>query len=225
MPIITAAALVVSDEQRVELMRMSASTVLPHRTVIQAKALVWAADGVANQEIARRSGVDSDTVRRWRRRFGEKGVEGVGTIAKGRGRKSWLPPGAVEEVLRLTHKELPADGSTHWSTRTMAARVGIGKDAVAGIWADHGLKPWKVETFKVSNDPLFEEKLVDVVGLYLNPPARAVVFSYDEKTSCQALDRTPAVAADEGRAGRDDDARLQTPRHDRLVRGDEHRDR
>ena len=84
----------------------------------------------------------------------------------------------------------------------MAARVGIGKDSVAKIWADHNLKPWKVETFKVSNDPRFEEKLVDVVGLYLNPPARAVVFSFDEKTQCQALDRTqPSLPMKAGRAG------------------------
>ena len=80
--------------------------------------------------------------------------------------------------------------------------MGIGKDAVAKIWADHNLKPWKVETFKVSNDPRFEEKLVDVVGLYLNPPARAVVFSFDEKTQCQALDRTqPSLPMKPGRAG------------------------
>ena len=127
---------------------------------------------------------------------------GSGVIAKGRGRKSWLPAGTVEEVVRLTRKERPADGSTHWTTRTLAARVGIGKDAVARIWADHELKPWQVETFKVSNDPQFEEKLVDVVGLYLNPPERAVVFSFDEKTQCQALDRTqPSLPMKPGRAG------------------------
>jgi hypothetical protein len=170
--------------------------------VVQAKGLLLAADGVANQEIARRCEVDSDTVRRWRARFADKGVGGVGVIAKGRGRKPSIPAGTVEEVIRLTHKELPADGSTHWSTRSMAAHVGIGKDAVARIWADHELKPWKVDTFKISNDPRFEEKLVDVVGLYLNPPARAVVFSFDEKTQCQALDRTqPSLPLKRGRAG------------------------
>lgn len=198
----TAVAMPVTDEQRAQLERMATSTSLPHRQVVQAKALLWASEGMANEEIARRSEVDSDTVRRWRSRFAEQGVAGVGRIAKGRGRKSSLPPGAVEEVLRLTHKEKPTDGSTHWSTRTLAARVGIGKDAVAKIWADHNLKPWKVETFKVSNDPRFEEKLVDVVGLYLNPPARAVVFSFDEKTQCQALDRTqPSLPMKPGRAG------------------------
>ena len=123
--------------------------------------------------------VDSDTVHRWRTRFAQSGPAGIGVIAKGRGRKSSLPAGAVAEVLRLTQHEQPADGSTHWTTRSMAAQVGIGKDAVARIWSDHGLKPWKVDTFKISNDPLFEQKLVDVVGLYLNPPARAVVFSFD----------------------------------------------
>jgi transposase len=196
-----AAALSVTDGQRAELARMASSTVLAHRVVIQAKALLWAADGVANDEIARRCGVDSDAVRRWRSRFAEQGVAGVGKIAKGRGRKPSLPAGTVEEVLRLTREERPADGSTHWSTRTLAARVGIGKDSVARIWADHGLKPWRVETFKVSNDPRFEEKLVDVVGLYLDPPARAAVFSFDEKTQCQALDRTqPSLPMKPGRA-------------------------
>ena len=195
-----AAPLPVTDEQRARLLQMSKSSTLPHRTVVQARALLWAAEGMANNEIARRSGVDSDAVRRWRARFAETGVEGVGVIAKGRGRKPWLPEGTVAEVLRLTREELPADGSTQWSTRTLAARVGIGKDAVARIWADHGLKPWKTETFKVSNDPDFEAKLVDVVGLYLNPPARAMVFSFDEKTQCQALDRTqPSLPMKRGR--------------------------
>src|SRR3954468_11072449 len=202
MPVMTAAALPVSDAQRAELERMAASTSLPHRQGVQARGLLWASDGMANEEIARRCGVDSDTVRRWRSRFAEHGIPGVGRIAKGRGRKPGLAPGAIEEVLRLTHKERPADGSTHWSTRTLAARVGIGKDAVAKIWADHNLKPWRVETFKVSNDPRFEDKLVDVVGLYLNPPVRAAVFSFDEKTQCQALDRTrPSLPLKPGRAG------------------------
>ena len=175
---------------------------MPHRVVLQARGLLLAADGVANQEIARRCGVDSDAVRRWRSRFADTGVDGIGVIAKGRGRKPSIPAGTVEEVVRLTHKELPGDSSTHWSTRSMAARVGIGKDAVARIWADHGLKPWKVDTFKISNDPRFEEKLLDVVGLYLNPPSRAVVFSFDEKTQCQALDRTqPSLPMKRGRAG------------------------
>ncbi|MGH3097834.1 MAG: IS630 family transposase [Streptosporangiales bacterium] len=198
----TAPALPVNAEQRAELVRMSRSTTLAHRKVVQAKALLLAADGVANEQVARECGVDSDTVRRWRARFAQSGPGGIGVIGKGRGRKPSLPPGTVAEVLRLTRQERPADGSTHWSTRSLAARVGVGKDTVARIWADHGLKPWRVDTFKISNDPRFEEKLVDVVGLYLNPPARAVVFSFDEKTQCQALDRTqPSLPMKRGRAG------------------------
>ena len=155
MAVMVAPALPVSAEQRVELSRMAGSTVLPHRQVVQARALLMAADGVANEQIARGCGVDSDTVRRWRARFAQTGTDGVGVIAKGRGRKPSLPTGTVAEVLRLTQHERPVDGSTHWTTRSMARRVGIGKDAVARIWADHNLKPWKVETFKLSNDPNF----------------------------------------------------------------------
>ena len=118
---------------------------LPHRQVVQAQALLWAADGVANEEIARRSRVGSDTVRRWRKRFTDKGVDGVGGIAKGRGRKSWLPPGTVQRVVGLTLTGEPPGGATHWTTRTLAAQVGVGKDTVAQIWADHRLQPWRVD--------------------------------------------------------------------------------
>ncbi|HYS37237.1 MAG TPA: helix-turn-helix domain-containing protein, partial [Pseudonocardiaceae bacterium] len=143
----TATALPVTAEHRAELARMANSSLLPHRKVVQARALLLAAGGVANEEIARRVEVDSDTVRRWRSRFLDQGPAGVGVIAKGRGRKSSLPSGMVAEVVRLTMTETPADGSTHWTTRSMAARAGIGKDTVARIWADHDLKPWKVDTF------------------------------------------------------------------------------
>jgi transposase/transposase-like protein len=198
----TAAPLPISDDDRSALERMASSTSLPYRSVRQARALLWAADGVANEEIARRCGVDPDAVRRWRRRFTETGVSGVGQIAKGRGRTSWLPDGTVAQVMKATLEETPPDGSTHWSTRTMAARFGIGKDTVQRIWTNHSVKPWRVETFKLSNDPHFEDKLIDVVGLYMNPPKRAVVFSFDEKTQVQALDRTqPSLPLRPGRAG------------------------
>jgi transposase len=197
-----AAAMPMTDDERVALERMAVSSSLPHRQVVQARALLWAGEGVANEEIARRSGVVPDTVRAWRKRFADKGIGGVGKVAKGRGRKSWLPPGTVERVLELTRSGTPPDAGTHWSTRSLAAVAGVSDDTVRRIWADHGLKPWQVTTFKISNDPDFEAKLIDVVGLYLNPPARAVVFSYDEKTSCQALDRTqPSLPMKPGRAG------------------------
>jgi len=192
MPIITAEPLVMSDDQRVALEVMARSSSLPHRQVVQAKALLLAADGVATNEVARRCDTTDTSVRAWRNRFAELGVDGVGRIAPGRGRKSWLPEGTVAAVVDDTLHCKPEDGSTHWTTRSMAARHGIGKDSVARIWRNHGLKPWKAETFKISTDPDFEDKLVDVVGLYLDPPERAVVFSFDEKTQCQALDRTQA---------------------------------
>jgi len=191
-----------TDQERAELDRMAHSSVLAHRKVIQARALLWAGEGVANQEIARRSGVDSDTIRSWRKRFTEKGVDGVGVIAKGRGRKRQISDETIAEVVRVTCQEDPPGNETQWSTRALAKRFGIGKDAIAKIWSDHGLKPWRVDMFKVSNDPDFEEKLADVVGLYLNPPARAAVFSFDEKTQCQAIDRTqPSLPMVRGRAG------------------------
>jgi transposase len=199
---LAAPPLEVSHEQRVALERMARSSSLPHRCVVQARALLFSADGVAIYEVARQLGVASNSVRAWRRRFAELGVDGVGVIASGRGRKSWLEEGTVTEVVRVTLEELPDDGSTQWSTRTLAKRLGIGKDTVARIWRDHQLKPWRVETFKVSTDPDFEAKLVDVVGLYLDPPERAIVFSFDEKTQVQALDRTqPSLPMKPGRAG------------------------
>jgi len=170
--------------------------------VLQAKAVLWAGDGVADQEIARRCQVTPDAVRRWRTRFAEQGVDGVGKIAKGRGRKSPLTEGTVAEIVRVSCQDKPDDGGTHWTTRLLAKRFGLGKDTIAKVWADYNLKPWKVSTFKISNAPQFEVKLVDVVGLYLNPPKRAVVFSFDEKTQCQAIDRTqPSLPMVPGRAG------------------------
>ena len=172
MPVLVAEPLPMSAEERAALEVTSRSTSLPHRQVVQAQALLLAADGVATNEVARRCATTDTSVRAWRRRFSDEGVAGVGRIAAGRGRKSWLPPGTVASVVADTQQNRPDDGSTHWTTRLMAGRHGIGKDSVARIWRDHGLKPWRVDTFKVSNDPHFEEKLIDVVGLYVNtrPP-------------------------------------------------------
>jgi transposase len=197
-----AARLLISDEQRAELVAIANSSSLPHRAVRQAQGLLDAADGVANEEIGRRCGVSANTVRAWRASFGRRGVAGVGVVAEGRGRKPWLPEGMVEQVVRVTLTEKPGDGSTHWSTRSLGQRMGISHGAVANIWRDHGLQPWKVDTFKLSTDPDFEAKLVDVVGLYLDPPAKAAVFCFDEKTQVQALDRTqPSLPMVRGRAG------------------------
>ncbi|MGH2535170.1 MAG: IS630 family transposase [Thermomicrobiales bacterium] len=200
MPIRTAPPLEVTTEERAALTRMSRSSSLPQRQVIAAKGLVLAADGVATIEVARRLGVSPDRVRRWRARFEAQGPAGVGQVAPGRGRKPSLPEGTVAEIVRMTLEERPDDGSTHWSTRALAEALGVSRETVRRVWRDHGLRPWRVETFKLSSDPRFEEKLIDVVGLYLNPPERAAVFSFDEKTQVQALDRTqPSLPMRRGR--------------------------
>jgi transposase len=191
-----------TEEQRSTLERLARSTSARHRTVQRAQALLLAGEGLANYEIARRVGVSANSVRTWRARFVEEGVVDFGKIAPGRGRKPSLAEGTVAAVVDDTLHAVPDDGSTQWTTRLMAARHGIGKDTVARIWRDHNLRPWRNERFKVSTDPHFEEKLVDVVGLYCDPPQRAAVFSFDEKTQCQALDRTqPSLPMRPGRAG------------------------
>jgi transposase len=199
-PVKIAAPLKVTAEERVELERMAASTSLPFRAVVQASGLLLAADGVANNEIARACGTTPDTVRRWRAKFEAGRVAAVGTIAPGRGRKPIVAPETIEAIVSDTLHTVPDDGSTEWTTRSMAERHGVGKDFVAKIWKARRLRPWRVDTFKLSTDPRFEEKLVDVIGLYLDPPERAVVFSFDEKTQIQALDRTqPSLPMKPGR--------------------------
>lgn len=201
MPLMVAAPLKVTRSEVGELERLACSSSLPHRVVIQACALLLAADGVANNQIARECATTPDTVRRWRAKFDAGGVEAVGVIAPGRGRKPEISADVIDAIVDDTLRSVPDDGSTAWSTRTMGDRHGVGKDTIARIWRARNLRPWKVETFKLSTDPDFEAKLTDVVGLYLDPPERAVVFSFDEKTQCQALDRTqPSLPLKPGRA-------------------------
>jgi transposase len=190
------------DADRVELGRLARSTVAPHRVVVQAQALLMLGDGVSVRSAAAELGTWPNTVSRWRDRYLHTGVAGVGVIAEGRGRKREVSQAVIEAIVHDTLHTVPDDGSTQWSTRAMGDRHGVGKDFVARVWKARHLRPWRVDTFKLSNDPRFEEKLVDVVGLYLNPPERAVVFSFDEKTQCQALDRTqPGLPIKPGRAG------------------------
>ena len=195
-----AAALVVSEGQRAVLETVSVSRTAPDREVQRARALLLAADGVANTQIASRVGVTPVTVRSWRARFEAEGLVKFGKVAAGRGRKATIPRAVIDQILDLTQNSTP-DGETHWSTRTMADRVGVSKDTVQRVWSARGLKPHLVKTFKLSNDRRFEEKLVDVVGLYLSPPDRVVVLCMDEKSSVQALDRTqPSLPLVRGRA-------------------------
>ena len=190
-----------SDGQRVALEALARSQVAPHRQVQRAKALLLAADGMATSHIAEDLELSPTTVRAWRERFLAEGLAKLGEVRKGRGRKPSISEDKVAEIVELTLHSKP-DGHTHWSCRTMAAQVGVSPATVQRIWDARGLKPHRVETFKLSNDPQFEDKLVDVVGLYLNPPAKAVVLCMDEKSQIQALDRTqPSLPMVKGRAG------------------------
>jgi len=191
--------LLVEERQQLEVIVASPSN--PHRMVREAKGLLMAADGVANTVIAERLGVSRSTVLGWRSQFLEDGVGGVGRVRPGRGRKPSIPAEKIERIVHDTQHTTPPD-ATHWSVRTMAKAVGVGPTAVHRIWRARGLKPHLVDTFKVSTDPAFEDKLIDVVALYLDPPDNAVVLSVDEKSQVQALDRTqPSLPMKPGRAG------------------------
>ena len=183
-----AAPLVMSAGQRESLTVLSRSSTAPHRQVQRAKVLLMAGQGVANSQIAASVGVTPVTVRSWRARFASEGLAKFGQVREGRGRKPVLSAEKVDEIVRLTQHEKPA-GATHWSCRSMAKVVGVSPATVQRIWSGRGLRPHLVKTFKLSNDPAFQEKLIDVVGLYLNPPEKAVVLCMDEKSQVQALDR------------------------------------
>jgi len=184
-------ALEISESQRAVLEALARSQSGAHREVVRAKALLLAADGLANTAIARAVSVSPGAVANWRRRFVTDGVARLGEVRKGRGRRPSIPAETIDRIVELTQEYRP-QGETHWSCRSMAAAVGVSKDTVQRVWSARGLKPHLVETFKLSNDPRFEEKLVDVVGLYLNPPEKAIVLCADEKSSVQAIDRTQA---------------------------------
>jgi len=190
-----------SDGQRLALEKLSRSQTAPRRQVMRAKALLMAADGVANEHIAASVGVSPTTVRAWRSRFAEDGLAKLGQVRTGRGPKPSITPEQVEQIVHDTLHAKPK-GETHWSTRSMARHAGVSRSTVQRIWHARGLKPHLVDTFKVSTDPAFEEKLTDVVGLYLSPPENAIVLCMDEKSQVQALERSqPSLPMKKGRAG------------------------
>jgi transposase len=191
----------VTAPQREVLERLSRSQAAAHRDVQRAKALLMASDGWASTRIAQEIGVSPATVTRWREGFAQDGLTGSVKVRPGRGRKPSIGAEKVAQIVSATLHETPP-GETHWSCRSMARAQGVSHTTVHKIWAARGLKPHRVDTFKLSKDPRFEEKLVDVVGLYLNPPESAIVLSMDEKSQIQALDRTqPSLPMKPGRAG------------------------
>ena len=168
---------------------------------LRCRIVLAAGSGRTEMEIAAALKINRKTVRLWRDRFTREGLQGLWEIAPGRGRKPTYGPDRVKAVIDTTLQSRPK-GSTHWSCRTLAAAQGVSKSTVNNILRSHNLKPHRSKTFKLSRDPRFLEKLTDVVGLYLNPPERAIVLCVDEKTQIQALNRTqPGLPLKKGRCG------------------------
>lgn len=183
-----AKAITLTDEQRATLTKWSRGRRTSARLVQRAKIVLAAAAGRENKDIAVELGCTRKTVGLWRNRFLQAGVSGIEKDAVRGGRPASVRDRKEAEILRKTTQETPPH-ATQWSTRTMAAAVGVSETTVRRVWGDNGLKPHRIKTFKVSNDPQFAEKLVDIVGLYLDPPEHALVLSVDEKSQIQALDR------------------------------------
>jgi len=173
----------------------------PQSIATRARIVLMAADGESNSAIARSLGVSRPTVIMWRGRFAKGGPQALTEVREGRGRKRTISARKVKEIVAATTQTTPP-GETHWSCRSMAKAQGVSPATVQRIWDAHGLKPHRVRVFKISGDPRFTEKLTDVVGLYLNPPEKALVLCVDEKSQIQALDRTqPSLPMKRGRAG------------------------
>jgi len=190
-----------SKKERSRLEGFARSTSQPHRAVREARALLKAAEGLPNTRIAQEIGVTRSTVIAWRAEFERDGVNGLGKIREGRGPKPKISQEQIDEMIDDTRSSTPSN-ATHWSLRSMAAHSGLSTGTIHREWKARGLKPHLVKTFKLSNDPNFEEKLIDVVGLYMNPPDNAIVLSFDEKSQIQALDRTqPSLPMKEGKPG------------------------
>jgi transposase len=174
---------------------------LPARQIERAKIVLLAAEGKSDLEISSVLGISNQKAARWRRRFLKLGLPALEKDAPRPGRKPAIPSSLKEKLVRRTIESKP-DNATHWSTRTMAAAMGVSEATVRRIWRAHGLKPHRIESFKVSNDKHFAEKLEAIVGLYLNPPEHAIVMCVDEKSQIQALDRTqPGLPLKKGRCG------------------------
>lgn len=196
-----AAPIILSEQERGVLKSWARGRKLPLRLIQRAQIVVMAAEGVPSQDIAERLGVSRPTVQLWRERFLSLRLEGLKKDAPRPGRLPTIPEKKVRAVVEATLRTTPP-GATHWSIRTMAKAQGLSRMAVQRIWERHGLKPQQSKTFKLSGDKHFVEKLYDVVGLYLNPPDKALVLCVDEKSQIQALDRTqPGLPMKKGRCG------------------------
>jgi transposase len=187
-----AAAVVISREQRMGLEALVRAPSTPQGVAGKCRVILLASDGLSNSAIARQTGMSRPTVLAARAAFAQAGVAALTARQTRKRTRPVLTAATEQKILDATLKTRPAD-ATHWSVRRLAAELGLSRMMVERVWQKHQIQPHRVEKFKISNDPQFEDKVRDVVGLYLNPPERALVFSVDEKSQIQALDRTAPI--------------------------------
>jgi transcriptional regulator with XRE-family HTH domain len=196
--------LTLSSADREEIQRWLKAHGTPQQVVMRSRIVLAAAEGQPDSTIAEQLDINRKTVTLWRSRYADEGIDSLWEVAAGRGRKPTYAPEKIQEIVNATLQTKPK-GMTQWSCRLMAERQGVSKSTISNIWRSHNLKPHRSETFKLSRDRRFLEKLTDVVGLYLNPPQQALVLCVDEKSQIQALDRTqPGLPLKKGRCGHDD---------------------
>src|SRR5215470_4510218 len=194
-------ALSLSERDQQQLQQWASAFGTPQQVVLRSRIVLAAACGQSDQATAEELAVNRHTVRLWRQRFAQEGLQSLWEIAPGRGRKPSYGQEKIQEIIDTTLQSKPK-GQTQWSCRLLAQRLGVSKSTVNNIWRSHNLKPHRVKTFKLSRDKKFLEKMTDVVGLYLNPPEQAIVLCVDEKSQIQALDRTqPGLPLKKGRCG------------------------
>ena len=197
-----AEAITLTIDERLELEQMMQSRSLPAGDVFRARLILMLADGLPYRTIQERLHTTAPTISRWKERFLQQGVAGLLEMRHPGQKPSVITPALQAKVLDATRRK-PKDGSTHWSCRKLAAQLGISKDTVQRIWQRAGLKPHRLERYMASDDPEFERKAADIIGLYLHPPQHAAVFCVDEKSAIQALDRLdPVLPMSPGRAER-----------------------
>lgn len=189
-----------SEDEIHQLARFSKSRSVSVRLAERSQIVLLAAKGLTNEQIAEQLGISRQKAGRWRQRYAEGGLACIEKDAPRPGRKPRISQGTIEQVIEWTTQTKP-DNATHWSQQLMADKAGISMSSVGRIWRNYGLKPHKISLFKLSNDKHFAEKLEAIIGLYLSPPDNAIVFSCDEKSQIQALDRTqPGLPLKKGRA-------------------------
>src|SRR6202521_1553583 len=197
----TGSEVLLTRQQHSDLSSIAQSRSLPAGYVFRAKLILMLAEGVSFNTIKQRLQTTAPTIIRWKQRFLAAGLDGLDTCHPGQA-ATVLTPALRARILSATRKK-PGDGSTHWSCRKLATTLGVSKDAVHRVWKEAGLKPHRLERYLASDDPEFESKAADIIGLYLRPPQHAAVFCVDEKTAIQALDRLdPVLPLSPGRAER-----------------------